>query len=135
MSVALPPMQSPTPVETPAQEAASYPNLFLTRLQVEQIPDQLDHNVFVSVGAYNYETGQLSPNPDHQWFHRINGLLAEANRVPLLAQAMGLVVTVTGLLIQERVLLEQSAAEEDPEAKAALEGQLATIRAQLGIQA
>ena len=107
MSVALPPMQSPTPVETPAQEAVSYPNLFLTRLQVEQIPDQLDHNVFVSVGAYNYETGQLSPNPDHQWFHRINGLLAEADRVPLLAQAMGLVVTVTGLLIQERVLLEQ----------------------------
>jgi hypothetical protein len=122
-------MISPDPTVVPAAEEKVYADLYLTHMRV--VPNgEKDHRVTVTMQPYDYETDDILPAG--QLTHVIPSLKVEAARVPLLAQAMGLMIIVAGLLVQEKALVEKIENETDPDTRVALEAHLVSVRAGLG---
>ena len=128
----LPRMTSPDPKTVPASEERTLPDLFMTHLRMAALSDG-DKRAMVTLCRYNYDTGELSSNPEDSMTHVIESVAAEAERVPLFAQTVAMIVQVTELLVKERWLVERIAVTEDPTERAALEAALETVRAELGI--
>jgi len=113
----------------PATAEASYPDMFITTMNIMRLPDGRQQ-IFAHLHNYNKETGELSPNSNMGYEVKIEDIWAEAVRCPMFAQMMGGIVTITSLLYQEQWLKRQIEITEDP---TALEAQLAEVEDQLGI--
>jgi len=131
--MSLPRMTSPDPKIVPASEEKALPDLFMTHLRMAALSDG-DKRAMVTLCRYNYDTGELSPDPEDSMTHLIESVAAEAERVPLFAQTVAMIVQVTELLVKERWLVERIAAVEDPTERADLEAELKKVRAGLGIE-
>jgi hypothetical protein len=133
----LPRIISDTPLTTPAIQAVdaqTYPDLYLTELNLSTGSSSTDQTIHVGFRPYNYDTKQLAPNQMNPMqpfpmypqknVQSIN-VWEEAARSTLFAQAMGAVVYYTNLKFQEETLLAQEQTEE-------VVTQLAVIRTQMG---
>jgi hypothetical protein len=128
----LPRMMSPDPKTVPASEEKTLPDLYMTHLRMAALSDG-DKRAMVTLCRYNYDTGELSPDAEDSMTHVIESVAAEAERVPLFAQTVAMIVQVTELLVKERWLVERIAVTEDPTERAVLEAELETVRTGLGI--
>lgn len=125
----LPEIISSKPSTTEAKEAKSYPNSYITQLVIRS-NDPSKAEAFIDLQNYNRDTKELSPNLlDHEQLH-IADLYAEATRLPLLGQALGLVIMVVNLMNQEKGIKE--ALILDPENQSLLD-QLAAIQQSMGV--
>jgi hypothetical protein len=136
----LPTITNPEPVVTPAVAEVTYPEKYIIKLEgltpTGQSPAQLQDVQALLIGfrPYNKTTQRLYGSSDHDTYHTIPNIWTEAARVPLFAQALGLIVTVAGLLDQERYLVEAIADPETPaENLAAMQASLVEVQTALGI--
>lgn len=75
----LPRMTSPDPRTVPASEERTLPDLYMTHLRMASLSDG-DKRAMVTLCRYNYDTGELSPDPEDCMTHVIESVAAEAAR-------------------------------------------------------
>lgn len=133
MSLELPPIESLKPSEIAPQPAKSYPHAYLKKLVIES-PNLLKSTAIIQLQNYNRDTKELSPLPEDMNTITINNVFTEAARVPLLGQAVGLIVTLVDLLVKEKKLqaaiAQTRAAGQDA---TALEASLREVQLGLGM--
>jgi hypothetical protein len=96
-------------------------------------PNSMHTGAMARLLPYNYSTKEILKDGKPTEFG-IPDVYAEADRVPLLAQVVGGIVTVLGLLIQEKTLKEQIAAGTSAGIDVtALTASLASVETALGI--
>ena len=132
---ALPPIVLSEPVVIPAVPERRYDEAYIVNLWL----DTLDaagsaQPLTITLRPYNQDTAELFQDGSRDVQHAIGNVWAEAARVPLFAQVMGGIVTVTSLLVQERSLAAKLAgmADDDP-GRAAVAGELAAVHSAMGM--
>lgn len=140
----LPRIDADAPFVTPGQPAVAektYPDKFIVGLSISTDVNSMRQSATVSLRPYNYETQELTPQPA-PWMHPglmqidelfvVEDIEAEAVRVPLLAQTMGMIVVATKALVAEKNILKKLETTTGEE-QTALEAQLADVRETLGM--
>lgn len=133
----LPQIVSSTPVVVPAVAEKTYPDLYITGLNLQTGETPTDQSLIVGLSAYNYTTKELAPRASIGLISTVTFIVpniwVEAARVPLFAQVMGGIVTVVNLMKSERDISAKIAASKDVDEIAALTVELQGVQQQLGI--
>ena len=132
---ALPPIVLPEPVVIPAVPEKRYDEAYIVNLWLDTLdPTGVAQPLTITLRPYNQDTAEVFPDGSRDVQHKIDNVWQEAARVPLFAQVMGGIVTVTSLLVQERSLQTRLAAlAEDEPGRADVAGALAAVQAALGM--
>lgn len=130
----LPQITNPNPITIPAGEEKSFPDAYIVDLHLSTLdPAGTKQRLHIIFRPYNQTTKELVQNRSNDFSLDIKDIWSEAVRVPLLAQVMGTIVNVADLLVKERDLVKKVSEAGDAD-RAALEQQLASIRAELDVQ-
>jgi hypothetical protein len=132
--MSLPQILNPNPLTIPAGEEKTFSNAYIVGLQLITLDASgFKQRLQMTFRPYNQGTNELARDQSHDFFLSVNDIWSEAGRVPILAHVMGSIATAANLLVQERDLLDKLSKAGGAE-KTALEQQLASVRAEMGIQ-
>jgi len=131
--MSLPRIPSDKPHVKPATEEKIYPDKYITGMSIGTVAPGRQP-CLVALQAYNYDTKELSDNPDTIERFRIPNLWTEVARSPVVAQAVEGLVTVIFLMYQEKVLWTKLQQMEDGPERDAVISQFQKIQSQLQVK-
>jgi hypothetical protein len=102
--MSLPQIYNPMSVVIEPVAEKTYPDSYLTRLILSPPNDAGQQSLCIVTRPYNYATKELYPQIGCDRELKIADVFAEAARAPTLAVAMGAVLQVSSLLLEESAL-------------------------------
>lgn len=130
--MSLPRIPSNKTVIKPAVEEKVFPDRYILGMTVKRSANG-KQPCAVGLQAYNFDTKELSPDPDDLIRFQIADIWAEAERSPTFAATLQQWVSTIMLLYTEHELREQLLAEPEGEARDALVAQLFAVQDQLQV--
>lgn len=92
------------PITTEAVAEKQYPDLFISRITVQHIPNMLA-KMSISASAYNYDTEEILSPKQVEVYH-VKDLQAEVQRLPVLRDVLIKLRRVSGLMLWENRIVK-----------------------------
>ena len=131
----LPSIYNPSPIVLPAQDETTFPDSYLISMNLMTPSKDGKQQIKFVLRPYNKSTKAMYPGVGKDTTLTFGDVFAEAARVPIFAQTMGLLLTAVSLGLHEKTLVcaIDSLEENDPEL-VQLNAELAQVRTAMGMQ-